>query len=77
MIENINYTPKYDPSKIKEINNSTGGILAKTVPLPKNLNEESDKIFLASLNERESELNKIYEEIRKMKNSEGLLEEVL
>lgn len=56
-IQDINYTPKYDSQSLSKINSSSGGILAKTVPKPKNLSAESDKIFIASLNSRELELN--------------------
>jgi hypothetical protein len=60
-IQDINYTPIYDSQSLSQINSSSGGILAKSVPKPKNLSEESDKVFIASLNSRELELNQIYE----------------
>lgn len=56
-IQDINYTPIYDSQSLSEINSSSGGILAKSVPKPKNLSEESDKVFIASLSSREFELN--------------------
>ena len=41
-------------SQTPDVSTTSGGALAKTVPLPKNTNKAEDDIFRASLSKRES-----------------------
>ena len=50
-----------------------GGALAKAVPKPKNIHEQADKNFVASLGQRELVLKGLYDDIRKTKNGAKLV----
>ena len=60
--------------KSKNINDSPGGALQKSVPKPKNLHAEENKKFVAGLNNRELQLKDLYENIRQTKDGEKLVE---
>lgn len=67
-IQDLNYKSK------SNVNATTGGALAKSVPKPKNVNEEQDKKFVQSLNTRQLELKTVYEEIRGTADAARLVE---
>lgn len=58
---------------MREVSESGGGALQKKVSMPKNTHEEADKKFLASLDNREMELKKIYDEMSKTKDGARLI----
>ena len=66
-IDEINYKSE------SSLTQGPGGALAKSVPKPKNVNEEADKKFIESLGQREKVLQDLYDEIRKTKNAEKLV----
>ena len=67
-IRDFNYKSK------SNVNATTGGALAKSVPKPKNVHGEQDKRFVESLNTRELELKTVYEEIRETADAQRLIE---
>jgi len=56
------------------INDSPGGALQKSVPKPKNVHAEENKLFVAGLNNRELHLKELYENIRSTKDGDKLVE---
>ena len=70
-IEHFEYECKSD--KMKEIDESGGGMLQKKVPLPKNTHVEADKRFIASLDDRQMQLKNIYDHLSRTKNGDSLV----
>lgn len=62
-IEEFNYERKN--AAMDKINSSSGGALAKSMPLPKQVQTEEEKRFVANMNDREKELKNLYEGLRK------------
>ena len=54
-----------------KINSSSGGALAKEMPLPKHVMTEEEKKFVASMNDKELEMKDLYEDLRKKGPSAG------
>ena len=59
---------------MSKINASPGGALAKATSKPKNMHQEENKKFVQGLNKRELQLKDIYEEVRKSKQSQRLVQ---
>jgi hypothetical protein len=61
-IEEFNYERKN--AMMDKINNSTGGALAKKMPLPKHVATEEEKRFVATMNNQEKGMKNLYESLR-------------